>query len=178
MIIGRCGCNRKFVIFKVMCRINILSVSNEINYLQMNATTPPWWLVNTGLGKGLVPSGNKPFPEPMLATDLCRHMASLGQNELTVFIMTSSNGNIFPRYWPIVRGIHRSPVSSPHKGQWRRALMLSLISTRINGWVNNGEAGDLRRLRAHYDVTVMLTRTMCDEIAKDSMTNYFVDKNY
>ena len=23
------------------------------------------------------------------------------------------------------------------------------------GWVNNGEAGDLRRHRAHYDVTVM-----------------------
>ena len=25
----------------------------------------------------------------------------------------------------------------------------------FNGWVNNGEAGDLRRYRAHYDVTVM-----------------------
>ena len=24
-----------------------------------------------------------------------------------------------------------------------------------NGWVNNGEAGDLRRHRAHYDVTVV-----------------------
>ena len=24
----------------------------------------------------------------------------------------------FPRYWPFVRGIHRSPVNSPHKGQW------------------------------------------------------------
>ena len=23
----------------------------------------------------------------------------------------------FPRYWPFVRGIHRSPVYSPHKGQ-------------------------------------------------------------
>ena len=61
----------------------------------------------------------------------------------------------FPRYWPFVRGIHRSPVNSPHKGQWRGALMFSLICTRINGWVNNGEAGDLRRHRAHYDVTVM-----------------------
>ena len=28
----------------------------------------------------------------------------------------------FPRYWPFVRGIHRSPVNSPHKGQRRRAL--------------------------------------------------------
>ena len=62
----------------------------------------------------------------------------------------------FPRYRPFVRGIHRPPVNSPHKGQWRGALMFSLIYTWINGWVNNGEAGDLRRHRAHYDVTVML----------------------
>ena len=41
----------------------------------------------------------------------------------------------FPRYWPFVRGIHRSPVNSPHKGQWRGALMLALISIWINGWV-------------------------------------------
>ena len=33
----------------------------------------------------------------------------------------------FPRYWPFVRGIHRSPVKSPLKGQWRGALMFSLI---------------------------------------------------
>ena len=33
----------------------------------------------------------------------------------------------FPRYWPIVRGIHRLPVNSPHKGPWRGALMFSLI---------------------------------------------------
>ena len=31
----------------------------------------------------------------------------------------------------------------------------SLICVWINGWVNNREAGDLRRHRAHYDVTVM-----------------------
>ena len=62
---------------------------------------------------------------------------------------------LFPRYWPFVRGIHRSPVNSPHKGQWRRALMFSLICARINGWVNNREAGDLRRHQAHCDVIVM-----------------------
>ena len=60
----------------------------------------------------------------------------------------------FPRYWPFVRGIPRSPVNSPHKGQWCGALIFSLICTRINGWVSNGEAGGLRRNRAHYDVTV------------------------
>ena len=63
----------------------------------------------------------------------------------------------FPRYWPFVRGIHRSPVNSPHKGQWRGALMFSLICARINDWVNNREAGDLRRHRGHYDVIVMKT---------------------
>ena len=62
----------------------------------------------------------------------------------------------FPRYWPFVRGIHRSPVNSPHKGQWRGTLMLSLISAWTNGWVNNRDAGDLWRHRAYYDVTVML----------------------
>ena len=51
-------------------------------------------------------------------------------------------------------GGHRSPVNSPHKGQWRGALMFSLICAWINGQVNNHEAGDLRRLRAHYDVIV------------------------
>ena len=61
----------------------------------------------------------------------------------------------FPRYWPFARGIHRSPVNSSNKSQWRGALMYSLICAWINAWVNNREAGDLRRYRAHYDVTVM-----------------------
>ena len=46
----------------------------------------------------------------------------------------------FPRCYPLVRGIHRSPVNSPHNGQGRRALMLSLICACICGWVNNREA--------------------------------------
>ena len=45
--------------------------------------------------------------------------------------------------------------NSPVKGQWRGALMFSLICVWINGWVNNREAGDLRRYRVHYNVTVM-----------------------
>ena len=61
----------------------------------------------------------------------------------------------FRRYWPFVRGIHRSPVISPHKGQWSGALMFPLICAWINGWANNREVGDLRRHRTHYDVTVM-----------------------
>ena len=74
----------------------------------------------------------------------------------------------FPRYWPFVRGIHQSPVNSPHKGQWRGALMLTLICARINGSVYNREAGDLRRNRVHYDVMVMrcifVNETLCTEV--------------
>ena len=61
----------------------------------------------------------------------------------------------FPRNWPFVREIHRSPVNFPHKGQWRGALMFSLIYAWINDWVNNREAGDLRHQHDHYDVIVM-----------------------
>ena len=61
----------------------------------------------------------------------------------------------FPRYWPFVRGIHRSPVNSPHKGQWRGASMSSLIGAWLNSWVNNRDIDDLKHHRAHYDVTVM-----------------------
>ena len=61
----------------------------------------------------------------------------------------------FPRYWRFVWVILWSPVNSPHKGQWRGVSMFSLIGAWINGRVNTGEAGDLRRQRTHYDVIVM-----------------------
>ena len=64
----------------------------------------------------------------------------------------------FPRNWPFVREIHRSSVNFPHKGQWRGALMFSLMYAWINDWVNNREAGDLRRQHGHYDVIVMLSK--------------------
>ena len=60
----------------------------------------------------------------------------------------------FLSYCPFVRGIHRWPVDY-HKGQWRGALLFSLICTCTNGWTNNRDAGDLIRHCAHYDVTVM-----------------------
>ena len=50
-----------------------------------------------------------------------------------------------------------SPVIGefPSQRQWRDPLMFSLICAWINGWVNEGEAGDGRRHRAHYDVTIL-----------------------
>ena len=70
------------------------------------------------------------------------------------YMMTSSNGIIF-----CVTGHLCGEFTGHrflHKGQWRGALMLSLICDWINPWVNNGEAGDLRRHRTHNDVTVMI----------------------
>ena len=46
-------------------------------------------------------------------------------------------------------------MNLPHKGQWRGALMVSLICAWINGWVNNRETGELKRHSTHYDVIVM-----------------------
>ena len=79
-------------------------------------------------------------------------------------MMTLSNGNI-SALLALCEGNSPSPVNSRHIGQWRGSLMFSLICTWINGWVNNREAGDLRRHRTHYDVTVMhLTVPSADTI--------------
>ena len=42
------------------------------------------------------------------------------------------------------------------EGLWHGALRFSLICTWTDSWANNGDAGDLRRCRAHYDVIVLI----------------------
>ena len=60
----------------------------------------------------------------------------------------------FPRYWPFVLGIHRSTVKSPQRPVTRSFDVL--FDVRLNKQLSNTrEAGDLRRHRAHYDVSVM-----------------------
>ena len=59
------------------------------------------------------------------------------------------------RYWTFVWGTQRSPVNSLHKGQWRRALVFSLICTWTNDWVNNKDSSDLRHHHAHHNTTAM-----------------------
>ena len=84
------------------------------------------------------------------------HMTTPTANSISV-TLTSNDTPQYPvmLFRTFVWGIQRSLVNSPHKGQWRGALMFSLICTWINRWVNNREAGDLRRHRAHYDVIVI-----------------------
>ena len=84
--------------------------------------------------------GDKPLSEPkvtQLNNNNTRGLADSANNSKRnwLFVQTSfiSLCNVvhddvikwkhFPRYWPFVRGIHRSPVNSPHKGQWRGAQM-------------------------------------------------------
>ena len=62
---------------------------------------------------------------------------------------------IFSALLALCAGNSPVPLNSPHKGQWRRALMFSLICAWINDWAHNREAGDLRRHRGHYNVNVM-----------------------
>ena len=59
-------------------------------------------------------------------------------------------------HWPFVRAMHQSPVDSPHKNRWRRALMFSLIRAWTNSWANNRHTSDLRCHHVHYDITVMI----------------------
>ena len=46
----------------------------------------------------------------------------------------------FPRHWPFVRGIHRSPVNSPHKGIWRGAFYV-FFDLRLNKWLSKQSRG-------------------------------------
>ena len=94
-------------------------------------------------------------PADRVKPDILRSLLTM--HEHLYPMMMSSNGNIF-RVTGLCVG--KSPVTGvtgeyPHKGQWRGALMFSLICVWINGWLNNREAGDLRRRRAHYDVIVL-----------------------
>ena len=75
-----------------------------------------------------------------------------------------------------------SPVPGEFSAQRpvTRIFDVFLICVWINGWVNNRAAGDLRRYRAHYDVTVMMnerlywfmTRLSIKPIKKHGEANY------
>ena len=65
-----------------------------------------------------------------------------------------------PSWWRHQMETFSALLDSPYKGQWRGALMFPLICAWTNGWANKGDTGDLRRHRAHYDVTVMVSKNL------------------
>ena len=136
---------------QLVCKLDIRKIPFSIvfdiciylNLLQLNYTL--FFLIDTY---------SKPLPSG-IQNKTPQRSGDISLMILSIFYDDVIKGKRFSRNWPFVRGIHRSALNSPHKGQWRGALRFSLICTWINGWVNNREGGDLRRHRAHYDVIVM-----------------------
>ena len=92
------------------------------------------------------------------AISLCPNAWSMGHGSVQAAwrMMTSSNGNIF-RVTGHLCGEFTGPRWIP-RTMASNAELWCFICVWINGWVNNREAGDLRRYRAHYDVIVMGSR--------------------
>ena len=75
-----------------------------------------------------------------------------GQHKM-LCMMASSNANIFRVTGHLCREFTGEfPTQRPVT--WSFDVFLCSVP-RINGWVNNGEAGDLRRHSTHYDVIIM-----------------------
>ena len=126
-------------------------VSNRLHHWWISVIY--WWYVSSRISKS--------YHHGFRILSLSTHGHPLGQNSHSFWQHNlSAHDDVikwkhFPRYWPFVREIHRWPVISLHKGQWRGALMCTLICAWINGWINSRYAGDLRRHRNHYDVDVL-----------------------
>ena len=137
-------------------KMNKLSVkANQVQSPRVFDIFCPNWVVLTW-------TGDEILCRKAIGWHTHEHIWTLTQTQVTAIPKGQNYDDIikwkhFPSYWPYVWGIHRSPVNSPHKGQWRRALIFSLICASMNGWANNHEAGDLRHHHAHYDITVMKT---------------------
>ena len=77
------------------------------------------------------------------------------QLAIVSYMMTSSNGNIF-RVTGLLCGEFTGLRWIPRtKASDAKLWCFFFICAWINGWVNDREAGDLRRHLAHYDITVM-----------------------
>ena len=115
----------------------------KINYLKLGMAKESgvFISISTVPSDGLAPLGRR----TSAGTARWRHQMETFSALLAICAGNSPAPGEFPT----------GPVNSPHKGQWHGALVFSLICIWINGWVNNREAGDLRRHRAHYDFIVM-----------------------
>ena len=97
-----------------------------------------------------------------------------GKGQMQQEICCNHDDVTFSASLAFMRGIHWSPMNSPHKGQWRRALTF-FIYVWINCCVNNREAGDLRRHCADYDVTVVI-KGIPPQLILKLTSNLFVAK--
>ena len=117
------------ILFVLICLGNInddISVSEHYNDVMMRAR----WRLKSPAPRLFA----QPFVQAQIKenTKALRHWPLWGES-----ISQRAHDDVikwkhFPRNWPFLRGI---PVNSPHKGQWRGALMFSLICVWIYGWV-------------------------------------------
>ena len=95
-------------------------------------------------------------------------------SEFATTMMTSSNWNIF-RVTGHLCGEFTGPRWIPcTKASDAELWCFSLICARINGWVNNREAGDSRRYRVHYDVIVMTMNHVECKMRMCHMHNWYI----
>ena len=73
-----------------------------------------WWRIDSSLCN---PPLNIFF---LQRANVSREVTNVMNNDIHDSVIKRKH---FARYWPSVQGIHLSPVNSPHKGQWRGALM-------------------------------------------------------
>ena len=85
-----------------------------------------------------------------------RFSAQRVNNVVSAIMMTPPNGNIFRVNGHLCGEFSGHRWISRTKASGAELWFFSVICAWINGWVNNGEAGDLKRHRAHYDVIVMI----------------------
>ena len=178
VIRGWCG---EVHLYLISVFTNLVQTSNlcqKIDLSQKQHSSKPWRTILVTLklsklgfqhsksSKGLMESTNQLDLKPISFDNKTICMAcNVALCYMSRYVLQMKHDDVikwkhFPRNWPFVRKIHRSPVNFPHKGQWRGALMFSLIYVWINDWANNREAGDLRRQHGHYDVIVMNAATL------------------
>ena len=124
---------------------------------QCHRSYPKYRIINSLFNRVIRPKTKKTFNLGKEINELKKHVIQTQVSKTTQQYDYVIKWKHFPRHWPFARGVHRPPMNSPCKGQWRGALMCSLICAWINGCVNNREASDMTRHRAHYDVTLMKT---------------------
>ena len=124
----RCGYNLEFVIFKLISRIDVLSISCEIAL--WNTTRPHWRLLNIGSGNGLVPSGNKPLPEPMLTQSyvtIWHQQAAMNKGlDLNILHLYSTHHKVFLQLQSLFHQVCLKDIADVIVGM---PIMLLLLAT-------------------------------------------------
>ena len=152
------------VLCQALCIISKPSVHSNWSYSPETLTSGQNWRFLSGVTlnfdgwpwktKGRLFFATSSFTHHFVAIREFKLELQSGNVQFGSSMMTWSDGNIFRVTGPLWGGIHWSLVNSPHKDQGVGALMFSLICSWTNGWVNNRDAGDVRRHCAYYGVSL------------------------